>query len=42
MVTSFTGVEHRLELVRTADGIAYYNDSKATTPAGTIAALKCF
>ncbi|HHT28364.1 MAG TPA: UDP-N-acetylmuramoyl-L-alanine--D-glutamate ligase [Firmicutes bacterium] len=42
VVTSFTGVEHRLELVRTADGIAYYNDSKATTPAGTIAALNAF
>jgi UDP-N-acetylmuramoylalanine--D-glutamate ligase len=42
VVTSFTGVEHRLELVREADGVAYYNDSKATTPAGAIAALQAF
>jgi UDP-N-acetylmuramoylalanine--D-glutamate ligase len=42
VVTSFTGVEHRLELVRSAEGISYYNDSKATTPAGAIAALNAF
>lgn len=27
---TFEGVEHRLELVRTVDGVKYYNDSKAT------------
>lgn len=27
---SFEGVEHRLELVRTVDGVRYVNDSKAT------------
>ncbi|MCG8371958.1 MAG: UDP-N-acetylmuramoyl-L-alanine--D-glutamate ligase [Balneolales bacterium] len=27
---SFTGVEHRLELVRKVDGVKYINDSKAT------------
>lgn len=27
---SFEGVEHRLELVRTVDGVKYINDSKAT------------
>jgi UDP-N-acetylmuramoylalanine--D-glutamate ligase len=29
-VRSFRGVEHVLELVATIDGVAYYNDSKAT------------
>jgi UDP-N-acetylmuramoylalanine--D-glutamate ligase len=29
-VRSFHGVEHVLELVATIDGVAYYNDSKAT------------
>jgi UDP-N-acetylmuramoylalanine--D-glutamate ligase len=42
VVTSFTGVAHRLELVREAEGVAYYNDSKATTPAGAMAALQSF
>jgi UDP-N-acetylmuramoylalanine--D-glutamate ligase len=38
-LANFTGVAGRLELVRTADGIAYYNDTTATTPDATIAAL---
>jgi UDP-N-acetylmuramoylalanine--D-glutamate ligase len=29
-LSQFTGVEHRLELVRTLDGVKYINDSKAT------------
>ena len=29
-LSTFTGVEHRLEKVRTVDGIEYINDSKAT------------
>jgi UDP-N-acetylmuramoylalanine--D-glutamate ligase len=37
---SFTGVEHRLELVRKLDGVAYYNDSISTTPARALAGLK--
>jgi len=40
VATTFAGVEHRLELVRTLDGVRYYNDSKATTPESTIAALR--
>ncbi|MBP1464581.1 UDP-N-acetylmuramoyl-L-alanine--D-glutamate ligase [Candidatus Chloroploca sp. M-50] len=36
----FTGVEHRLELVRELDGIHYVNDTTATNPAATIAALE--
>jgi UDP-N-acetylmuramoylalanine--D-glutamate ligase len=39
---SFTGVEHRIELVRTLDGVKYYNDSIATSPTRTIAGLRCF
>ncbi len=42
VVTSFTGVEHRLELVAEIDGVRYYNDSIATSPARTIAALNSF
>ncbi|NPV69297.1 MAG: UDP-N-acetylmuramoyl-L-alanine--D-glutamate ligase [Firmicutes bacterium] len=36
---AFPGVEHRLELVRIRDGVHYYNDSIATAPDRTIAAL---
>lgn len=39
---TFRGVPHRLELVREVDGVAYYNDSIATTPESTIAALDSF
>ena len=40
--TSFTGVEHRLELVRMRDGVAYYNDSIATSPERAVAAMQSF
>jgi len=36
---AFSGVPHRLELVRTLDGVSYYNDSIATTPDRATAAL---
>ncbi len=39
---TFGGVEHRLELVNTINGIKFYNDSIATSPSRTIAALKSF
>jgi UDP-N-acetylmuramoylalanine--D-glutamate ligase len=39
---SFRGLPHRLELVATKGGVAYYNDSKATTPVSTICALQAF
>lgn len=39
---TFTGVEHRLELVRTHKGVRYYDDSIATAPERTVAALKAF
>jgi UDP-N-acetylmuramoylalanine--D-glutamate ligase len=41
-VRSFPGVEHRLELVRTLDGVAYYNDSKATSVDATMKAIDAF
>lgn len=39
---SFSGVEHRIELVRTLNGVRYYNDSIASSPTRTMAGLKCF
>ena len=36
---SFGGVEHRLELVRTLDGVGYYNSSIDSSPSRTAAAL---
>jgi len=39
---TFTGVEHRLELVRVRDGVGWYNDSIATTPERAAAALRAF
>jgi UDP-N-acetylmuramoylalanine--D-glutamate ligase len=41
-LTSFPGVEHRLELVRERNGVLWYNDSIATSPERTIAALESF
>ena len=35
----FTGVKHRLELVRTLDGVEYYNSSIDSSPTRTAAAL---
>lgn len=39
---SFMGLEHRLEFVRDVDGVRYYNDSFATNPSSTIAAVRAF
>lgn len=39
-VRDFRAVEHRLEPVREHEGISYLNDSIATTPESTIAALE--
>jgi UDP-N-acetylmuramoylalanine--D-glutamate ligase len=41
-VDSFRGVPHRLERVGEADGVAYYNDSIATTPERTLAGIRSF
>jgi UDP-N-acetylmuramoylalanine--D-glutamate ligase len=37
---TFTGVEHRLELVRALNGVRYINDSIASSPTRTIAGLR--
>lgn len=41
-IRTFPGVEHRIEFVRTLDGVAYYNDSKATNVDATEKALDAF
>ena len=41
-VRSFRAVEHRLEFVRNASGIDFYNDSKATSVDATVKALEAF
>ena len=41
-LTNFKGVPDRLELVREVAGVRYYNDTTATSPAGTVAALQAF
>lgn len=41
-VSSFKSVPHRIELVKTVDEISFYNDSAASAPEATIAALKAF
>jgi UDP-N-acetylmuramoylalanine--D-glutamate ligase len=41
-VMSFPGVEHRLEFVRELDGVAWYNDSKATNVDATLKAIAAF
>jgi UDP-N-acetylmuramoyl-L-alanine---L-glutamate ligase len=39
-LNSFQGLPHRLELVENGSGISFYNDSIATIPEATIAALE--
>lgn len=41
-VTSFSGLEYRLEPVRTVKGVTYYNDSFGTTPETAIVAIQAF
>jgi UDP-N-acetylmuramoylalanine--D-glutamate ligase len=41
-IANFHGLPHRLEYLGEHNGVAYYNDSLATTPDATIAALRAF
>lgn len=41
-VAGFTGVPHRLEFVRSWGGASWYNDSIATAPERTMAAIRSF
>lgn len=41
-IETFDGVPHRLELVRELNGVRWYNDSIATAPERTIAAINSF
>ena len=41
-IKEFSGVHHRLELVRTIDGVEWYNDSASTSPTRGISALNAF
>ncbi len=40
LVTQLSRPAHRMELVRTYNGITFYNDSKSTTPASTLQAVQ--
>jgi len=42
VISSYKGVEHRIEFVRNIDGVAYYNDSKSTNVDSTRVALESF
>lgn len=42
VVTSFNGLCHRMEHVRTVNGVEYINDSISTIPNATISAVKTF
>jgi UDP-N-acetylmuramoylalanine--D-glutamate ligase len=41
-IGEFSGVAHRLELVAEVDGVRYYDDSIATSPERSMAALEAF
>jgi UDP-N-acetylmuramoylalanine--D-glutamate ligase len=42
VLKTFSGIPHRLEYVSEVEGVAFYNDSKATNPAAAAAALESF
>ncbi|MGX7111792.1 UDP-N-acetylmuramoyl-L-alanine--D-glutamate ligase [Gemella cuniculi] len=42
VIYTFNGVKHRLQYVGDANGVKYYNDSKATNPVATTTALAGF
>jgi len=42
VITSFTGLPHRLEFVRDIENVSYYDDSFGTTPETAIVAMQAF
>lgn len=42
LAKTFTGVDHRCQLIRDVNGVKYYNDSIASSPTRTIASIKSF
>ncbi|HWT55831.1 MAG TPA: UDP-N-acetylmuramoyl-L-alanine--D-glutamate ligase [Candidatus Microsaccharimonas sp.] len=42
VLTTFSGLEHRLEFVRELKGVQYYDDSFGTTPETAIVAIQAF
>ncbi len=42
VLRTFKGLEHRLELIATINGVRYYDDSFSTTPETAIAAIEAF
>jgi UDP-N-acetylmuramoylalanine--D-glutamate ligase len=42
VVTTFAGLEHRLEFVREVNGAKYYDDSFGTTPETAVVAIEAF
>jgi len=42
VLTSFSGLEYHIELVRELDGVRYYNDSFGTTPETATVAIQAF
>jgi UDP-N-acetylmuramoylalanine--D-glutamate ligase len=42
VLTTFTGLEHRLEFVREVGGVKYYDDSFGTAPETAIVAIEAF
>ncbi len=42
VIRTFKGLEHRLELIATINGVRYYDDSFSTTPETAIAAIQAF
>jgi UDP-N-acetylmuramoylalanine--D-glutamate ligase len=42
VLTTFAGLEHRLEFVREVDGVKYYDDSFGTTPGTATVAIEAF